>query len=72
MPLSNLEDYWEVDSILSQPSIVKGMPWNRFEQLCGRLHFNNNELAPARGIPGYDKLYKIKPATDVICENSKM
>ena len=70
--LPNLEDYWEVNSIFSQPGIVKGMSRNRFQQLCGRLHFNDNSLAPAYGTPGYDKLYKIRPVIDAICEKSKM
>ena len=29
----NLEDYWETNTILSQPGIVRGMSWNRFDQL---------------------------------------
>ena len=65
--LPNLRDYWETDSIFSQPGIVKGMSQNRFEQLCGRLHFNDNSLAPAHGTPGYDKLFKIRPVIDAIC-----
>ena len=68
MSLPNLEDYWEFNTILSQPGIVKGMSRNRFEQLCGRLHFNDNSLAPVRGTPGYDKLYKIRPIIDAICD----
>ena len=48
------------------------MPRNRFEQLCGRLHFNDNSLAPAHGTPGYDKLFKIRPAIDAVCHKSKM
>ena len=70
--LPNLEDYWEVNSIFSQPGIVKGMSRNHFQQLCGRLHFNDNSLAPAYGTPGYDNLYKIRPVIDAICEKSKM
>ena len=65
--LLNFADYWETNSIFSQPGVVKGMSWNRFEQLFGRLHFNDNSLAPAHGTPGYDKLYKIRPVLDAIC-----
>ena len=36
--LPNLQDYWETDSIFSQPGIVKGMSQNQFDQLCGQLH----------------------------------
>ena len=69
--LPNLENYWETNFILSQPGIVKGMPWNRLAHLCGRLHFNDNSLAPAYGTPGYDKLYKIRPVLDAICGKYK-
>jgi len=51
---------------------MKGMSRNQFKQLCGWLHFNNNSLAPAHGAPGYDRLYKIRPVIDAICEKSKM
>ena len=47
--LPNLQDYWETDSIYSQPGIVKEMSRNRFQQLCGRLHFYDNSLAPVHG-----------------------
>ena len=66
--LPNLEDYWETNAILGQPGIVKGISRKCFEQLCGRLHFNDNSLAPAYGTPGYDRLYKIRPVIDLICE----
>ena len=69
--MPNFADYWETNSIFSQPGIVKGMSQNRFEQLCGLLHFNDNSLAPAYGAPGYDKLHKIRPIIESICEKSK-
>ena len=68
--LPNFNDYWETNSVFSQPGIVKGMSRNHFEQLCGRLHFNDNSLAPAYGTPGYDKLYKIRPVIDAVCDKS--
>ena len=68
--LPNLEDYWETDSIFSQPGIMIGMSRNRFQQLYGRLHFNDNSLAPARGTPGHDKLFKIRPVIDDVCDKS--
>ena len=71
MVLPNFADYWETNSIFSQPKIVKGMSRNHFEQLRGRLHFNDNSLAAAHGTPGYDKLFKIKPIIDAICKKCK-
>ena len=69
--LPSFKDYWKVNSILSQPDIIKGMSRNRFENICGRLHFNDNSLAPAHGTPGYDRLYKIRPILDTICQKCK-
>ena len=57
--LPSLQDYWKTDTIFSQPGIAKGMSRNRFDQLCGRLHFNDNSLAPAhepQGMISFTKL----------------
>ena len=70
--LPNLEDYWETDSIFSQPGIVKEGCHGIALQLCGWLHFNDNRLAPAHGTPGYDKLYKIRPVLDAICKKCQV
>jgi len=66
--LPNLQDYWKKKLIFSQPGIVKNMPRNRFEQLCGRLHFNDNRQAHPHGTPEYNK---IRPVLDEICHKSK-
>lgn len=68
--LPNLHDYWKQNSIMSQPGIVAGMSRNRFAQLCGRLHFNDNRQQIPHGSPGYDRLFKIRPVIDDICEKS--
>ena len=47
------------------------MSRNRFEQLSGRLYFNDNTLAHPHGTPQYDRLYKIRPVIDDICAKSK-
>jgi len=58
-------------SILSQPGIMSGISQNCFEQLCGCLHFSDNCQAPVHGSPDYDKLYKIRPVLDNICEKNR-
>ena len=50
--------------ILGAPELVKGFPLNRFKQLLGNLHFNDNDKAVPRGTPGHYKLYKIRPILD--------
>ena len=69
--LPSFKDYRKVNSILSQTGIIKGMSRNRFENICGQLHFNDNSLVPAHGTPGYDRLYKIRPILDTICQKCK-
>jgi len=56
---SNFVDYRRTNFIFGHPSIVKGMSRNRFEQLCGRLYFNDKSLAPEHGNNGYDGLYNV-------------
>ncbi len=36
------------------------MPRDRFETILSLLHLSNNELQPAKGEPGFDKLYKVR------------
>jgi len=60
-----------MNSIFSQPAIVRGIvTWNRFEHLCGWLHFNGKCLACACGTSGYDKIFKIRPVLDATCDKS--
>lgn len=64
--LPSIPDYWSSDPILGAPELVKGFPLNRFKHLLGSLHFNDNDKALPRGIPGYDRLYKIRPILDAV------
>lgn len=41
------------------------MSSRRFELLLKFLHLNDSRKQPARGQPGYDKLYKVRPLLDV-------
>jgi len=38
---------------------------------CGRLHFNDNTEQQAHGIPGYDRLFKLRLVLDDVCEKSR-
>ena len=37
------------------------MPRNRFQEINSYLHFKDSSREPARGTPGFDRLYKIRP-----------
>ena len=57
--LPRLEDYWSSDSLLGVPSIIDGMPIDRFKVLLRNLHLNDNEKMKKRDDPNYDKLHKL-------------
>lgn len=58
--LPNLALYWSSDSFFGNQGIKKVMPKNRFQEISCYLHFNDSTREPARGTPGFDRLYKIR------------
>lgn len=53
--------YWSKDSFLGVPAIQKVMPRNR-----QYLHLNNRENMLPRGDQVYNKLFRVRPLSDVI------
>ena len=47
------------------------MSSRRFELLLKFLHLNDGDAQPARGEPGHDKLFKVRPFLDLLLENFK-
>ena len=68
--LPSWEDYWSRNPILGTPGIIMGMPILRFKVLMKCLHLNDNTAMPARGQPGYDKLFELRPLLEEINKNS--
>lgn len=54
-------DYWSSDCLLGVPSIVSGMPLDRFKVLIKCLHINDNNKMKPRSDPDYDRLHKLRP-----------
>ena len=53
--------------------IKKVMPRNRFSEISGFLHFHDSSLEVARGDPGYDRLFKVRPVLTYVrskCETN--
>lgn len=62
--LPNYRAYWSTDEILHQEFISRVMPKNRYEDLCINFHLNDN-TNPERGVPGHDKLHKVRPVIEI-------
>ena len=61
--------YWSSDDYFGNQGIKKVMSKNRFEEINAYLHFNDSSVEPARGTPGFDRLYKIRPIFTSILGN---
>ena len=71
--LPSLALYWSSDDFFGNAGIKKTMAKNRFGELSRFLHFNDSSLEVARGTPGYDRLFKVRPVIDYIrtkCETN--
>ena len=64
---SSVRDYWSLRPIIHTPYAASvGMSRDRFLALLTMLHLNNNDGKAARGQPGYDPLFKIRPIIDTL------
>ena len=56
--LPSIALYWSSNNFFGNPAIMKIMSKNRFEEISQYLHFSDSSVEPARGMPGFDRLYK--------------
>ena len=61
--------YWSNSWPFQNNNFRKVMYRRRFELLLKLLHLNDSRKQPARGQPGYDKLYKVRPLLDAVVKN---
>ncbi|XP_015215521.2 piggyBac transposable element-derived protein 4-like [Lepisosteus oculatus] len=69
MGINQLPDYgmyWATDIFIGNAGFKKTMTARRFEKLNQNIHLCDREAEPARGQPGYDGLYKIRPLLEVV------
>ena len=59
--LPSLALYWSSDDFFCNHGIKNVMSRNRFQEISCYLHFNDSSREPARGTPGFDRLFKIRP-----------
>jgi hypothetical protein len=58
---ADIDSYWSTDEVLSTPFFPSVMSRNRFTQILSFLHVNDNSNYVARGQPGHDALFKVRP-----------
>jgi len=64
---SSMRDYWSLRPIIHTSYTASvGMSRDRFLALLTMFHLNNNDAKAARGQPGYDPLFKIRPVIDTL------
>ena len=64
---SSLRDYWSLRPIIHTPYASSvAMSRDRFLALLTMFHLNNNDARAARGQPGFDPLFKIRPVIDTL------
>uniref|UniRef100_A0A803K7T6 PiggyBac transposable element-derived protein domain-containing protein n=1 Tax=Xenopus tropicalis TaxID=8364 RepID=A0A803K7T6_XENTR len=65
---NSIASYWDTATVLSIPLFSAVMPRNRYQILLRFLHFNDNAAAVAPNEPGYDRLYKLRPLINSLCQ----
>lgn len=64
--LPSLDLYWSTDPLFRVSVIANIMPVKRFKKLLQGLHLNDNAIAPKKGEPNFDKLYKVRPLLELL------
>ena len=67
--LPHLALYWSSDDYFGNQGVKKVMTRNRFQEISCYLHFSDSSVEPARGTPGFDRLYKIRPVFNSVLGN---
>lgn len=65
------KDYWSKDMFIGNEGIKSVMTVRRYEKLTEYFHVSDRATEPARGTPGYDKIYKVRPIIDMAKTNFK-
>ena len=64
--ISQLDDVWSNDWVLASPAFAKFFTRDRFWALFSNIHLADNAKAVDRSLPGFDKLYKIRPMISIL------
>ena len=69
--LPAVKDYWSTSWPFNTPHFSKLLSRDRFLLLLKFLHLADNTKQVARGQPGYDKLFKLRPFMDPVIRSFK-
>ena len=59
--LPAIEDYWKQDELLHYSPVADRISRDYFCELSQYLHFTDNTKLQPRGLPGHDRLGKVRP-----------
>ncbi len=65
--LPSIADYWRKDEVFYYAPIARRISKNRFFEIQRYLHFVDNRSLQPRTSEHYDKLGKIRPIIDILC-----
>ncbi len=66
--LPSIEDYWRRDPTTHYSPIADRMSRDRFREISRYLHFSDNTTLVPRGAPGHNRLGKVRPVLDYLCQ----
>ena len=69
--MHSFRSYWSRSWPFTNDCFSSVMSSRRYELILKFLHLNDSASQPARGEPGYDRLYKVRPLLDTVIENFK-
>lgn len=64
--ISQIDDVWSSDWVVSNPAFAKFFNRDRFWALFSNIHLANNELALPKDHCDYDKIYKLRPMVNIL------
>ena len=66
--LPHLYDYWSTSDRLHYFPVASRIPRKRFLEIQRYFHFVHNDTLIPCGQPGYDRLGKVRPVIESVCE----
>lgn len=69
--IAEINDVWSSDWVVAYPAYASFFTKDRFWELWSCIHLIDNEKAPERNSPEFDKLYKVRPIMEILGKSFK-